>query len=34
MKESKKIKKKENEARRLEMLETEILKRLKDTHLR
>lgn len=34
LKEGKKMKKKENEAKRLEMLEAEILKRLKDTHLR
>lgn len=32
--ENKKIKKKENEARRLEMMEAEILQRLKDTHVK
>ena len=31
-KEEKVIKKKENQARKLEMVEAEILKRLKDTH--
>lgn len=32
LKEGKKIKKKENEAKKLEILESEILKRLKETH--
>jgi hypothetical protein len=32
--ESKKIRKKENEARKLEMMEAEILQRLKDTHVK
>lgn len=32
--ESKMLKRKEREARRLELLEAEVLKRLKDTHLR
>jgi len=34
MKESKKIIKKDKEARKLEILEAEVLKRLRDTHIR